>query len=322
MRALVVGMGRTGSSFDEVKEKNWVNTHLGAYKKSSAIKGIAICDVNQKALDKAIEFWNIKNAYNNIENALHEFSPKIVSLCVSADNILPLTKKLIKYSSIRFLWIEKPFSDSVENARKQIELLRQHEIRFLTNYQRRFDHCYNYAKENLNALIGSPQKCVCFFSGGIVNTASHLVNLLLYFFGMPSIVKALNIKKYETTGVGHGDFMLRFNECDAYAFEVNPSSSIITGAYSIFEVHLLGNKGKLIIKSMPMNVVDFDYYRASNSNFKGVKILKEEEVDINKERFYMEQELSTLIGRDNETVGDNEGALETLMILNKLGVMK
>jgi len=322
MKALVVGMGRTGSSFDEVKEKNWVNTHLGAYKKSSAIKGIAICDVNQKALDKAIGFWNIKNAYNNIENALHEFSPEIVSLCVSADNILPLTKKLIKYSSIKFLWIEKPFSDSVENARKQIELLSQHEIRFLTNYQRRFDQCYDYTKENLNVLIGRPQKCVCFFSGGIVNTASHLVNLLLYFFGMPSIVKALNIKKYETTGVGHGDFMLRFNECDAYAFEVNPSSSIITGAYSIFEVHLLGNKGKLIIKSMPMNVVDFDYYRASNSNFKGVKILKEEEVDINKERFYMEQELSTLIGRDNETVGDNEGALETLMILNKLGVMK
>ena len=45
MKALVVGMGRTGSSFDEVKEKNWVNTHLGAYKKSSAIKGIAICDI-------------------------------------------------------------------------------------------------------------------------------------------------------------------------------------------------------------------------------------------------------------------------------------
>jgi len=321
MKALVVGMGRTGSSFDEVKEKNWVNTHLGAYKKSSAIKGIAICDIKQKALDKAIEFWNIKNAYNNIENALHEFSPEIVSLCVSADNILPLIKKLIKYSSIKFLWIEKPFSDSVENAREQIELLSQHKIRFLTNYQRRFDQCYDYARENLNAFIGNPEKCVCFFSGGIVNTASHLVNLLLYFFGMPSTVKALNIKKDET-GVNHGDFMLRFNACDAYALEVNPSSSILTGAYSIFEVHLLGNKGKFIIKSLPHNSVDFEYYRASNSNFKGVRILKEEEVNINKERCYMEQELSTLIGRDNGAIGDNEGALETLKILNKLGVME
>jgi len=321
LKSLVVGMGRTGSSFDEVKEKNWVNTHLGAYKKSSAIKGIAICDVNQKALDKAIGFWNIKNAYNNIENALHEFSPEIVSLCVSADNILPLTKKLIKYSSIKFLWIEKPFSDSVENARKQIELLSQHEIRFLTNYQRRFDQCYDYTKENLNVLIGRPQKCVCFFSGGIVNTASHLVNLLLYFFGTLPTVKALNIKKDED-GIDHGDFMLRFNACDAYAFEVNPSSSILTGAYSIFEVHLLGNKGKFIIKSMPLNGVDFEYYRASNSDFKGVRILREEEINISKERCYMEQELSTLIGRVNASVGDYEGALETLMILNKLGVME
>jgi len=321
LKALVVGMGRIGSSFDEVKEKNWVNTHLGAYKKSSAIKGIAICDINQKALDKAIEFWNIKNAYNNIENALHEFSPEIVSLCVSADNILPLMKKLVKYSSIKFLWIEKPFSDSVENARKQIELLSQYEIRFLTNYQRRFDQCYDYAKENLNSLIGNPQKCVCFFSGGIVNTASHLINLLLYFFATPPTVKALNIKRDEA-GVDHGDFMLRFNACDAYAFEVNPSSSILTGAYSIFEVHLLGNKGKFIIKSLPLNGVDFDYYRASNSNFKGVRILKEEEVNINKERCYMEQELSTLIGKVDALVGDNEGAIETLKILNKLGVME
>jgi len=321
LKALVVGMGRIGSSFDEVKEKNWVNTHLGAYKKSSAIKDIAICDNSQKALDKAKEFWNIKNAYSNIENALHEFSPEIVSLCVSSENILPLTKELIKHSSVKLLWVEKPFSDSVENARKQIDLMSQYEIRFLTNYQRRFDQCYDYAKEKLNSLIGNPQKCVCFFSGGIVNTASHLINLLLYFFSTPLTVKALNIKRDEA-GVDHGDFMLRFNACDAYAFEVNPSSSVLTGAYSIFEVHLLGNKGKFIIKSMPLNGVDFEYYRVSNSNFKGVRVLKEEEININKERCYMEQELSTLIGRVDNSVGDNEGALETLMILNKLGVME
>jgi hypothetical protein len=87
-------------------------------------------------------------------------------------------------------------------------------------------------------------------------------------------------------------------------------------------VHLLGNKGKFIIKSLPLNGVDFDYYRASNSNFKGVRILKEEEVNINKERCYMEQELSTLIGKVDALVGDNEGAIETLKILNKLGVME
>ena len=48
----------------------------------------------------------------------------------------------------------------------------------------------------------------------------------------------------------------------------------------------------------------------------------QEEININKERCYMEQELSTLIGRVNASVGDCEGALETLMILNKLGVIE
>ena len=49
MKALVIGAGRVGSSFDQLKEKNWVNTHIGAYKKSSRISEIATTDAMGRA---------------------------------------------------------------------------------------------------------------------------------------------------------------------------------------------------------------------------------------------------------------------------------
>ena len=59
MKALVIGAGRIGSTFDELKEKDWTNTHIGAYLKNARIMEVAVCDKDEIALKRSLDFWHI-----------------------------------------------------------------------------------------------------------------------------------------------------------------------------------------------------------------------------------------------------------------------
>ncbi|NQT90611.1 MAG: Gfo/Idh/MocA family oxidoreductase [Candidatus Omnitrophica bacterium] len=320
MKALVVGAGRMGSAFDEIRQKTWINTHTGAYVKNARINCIAVCDKDKSALERAVDHWGLKHSYTDIEKALDEYRPQVVSLCVGPHLVLGMLKKIAACDSVRFVWLEKPFSNSLRNAKKQIDILKRKRIRFVTNYQRRFDPFYIYIKKNMKALVGEPLKCSCFFSGGIVNTASHLVNTLIFFFGKPKQCKRLDIKK-DKSGSFHGDFELKFKGFSAFCFEIGHQASVLSGAYSIFEMQIFGTKGRLDIKGLPFNEYEIRYYQSSASRrFKNVKVLAEKRLALSFKRDYMERALKALLARTQPS--DAEGAVDTLNIFQELGLIK
>lgn len=322
MKALVVGMGRMGSSFDMISEKKWVNTHLGAYKHNSLIKKIAICDKSEKALNEAASFWSIKDLFTNVEEALELFSPDICSICCNAQQNLALIRNIIKCKSVKLLWVEKPFSDTVEHALEQLKLLSHAKIHFVTNYQRRFDGFYVYIKDRLDDMVGNIQKCTAYFSGGIVNSGSHLVNLLLFYFGLPCKVFPLKLEAKAMEFDYHGDFCLDYDNFNVYCFELNKQTSILSKGYSIFEIQIWGEKGRLDIKSMPYNEYAFTYYAVGSLKFKNVSVLKEERLKLNFKRTYMHEELKFLLSKiHNSRSIDTEGAVDTLKILKEIGAL-
>ncbi len=322
MKALVVGVGRIGSSFDQIKEKNWINSHIGTYRKNSKIEKIAICDKDIRVLKKAANFWSIKESFDNLDEALKDFSPEIVSVCTGARHNLEIIRKITRYRSVKLLWIEKPFSDTLKNAFTQQKLLVKHNIHFVTNYQRRFDRFYLYVKDHVTDLVGSVQKCVAYFSGGVVNTASHLVNLLIFYFGVPETSVSINIKAGEDRD-SHGDFCLDFKNFKAFCFELNKQSSVLSGGYSIFEIQIFGDKGRMDIRSLPFNEYDYDYYVVGKSRFKNVKVLDKKRLGLDFKRRYMENGLKFLLDKvKKRRIKDTEGAIETLKILKEIGVVQ
>ena len=171
-------------------------------------------------------------------------------------------------------------------------------------------------------LIGRPQKCVVYFSGGIINSGSHLINLLIFYFGIPKRSVPINVKADELSNY-HGDFYLEFNDFNAYCLELNRQSSIISGGYSIFEIQIFGNKGRLNIRSLPFNEYNYDYYTAGRGRFKNISILKKKKIKMNFPRRYMENELEVLLGKISEKeIKDTEGAIETLKVFKEMGIIK
>ena len=321
MKALVIGAGRVASSFDQVKEKDWVNTHLGAYKKNKNIKSIAICDIDGRALKQAADFWSLEDTFDTVDRAMESFRPDMASICAGAGHNLDILRKVARPGCVKFVWIEKPFSNTLENAQKQLEIFAREKIHFLTNYQRRFDGFYLYLKKHLPELIGDVQKCTAYFSGGVINTSSHLVNLLIFYFGIPKGAEPIRIEP-DNKGDFHGDFSLDFGNFSAYCFEVNKQSSILSGGYSIFEIDILGSKGRIDIKSLPFNEYGYSYYEVGDSRFPGVKVLKPKDLNLNFTREYMEAELEHLLSKSGEDeVKDSEGAVETVRVFKELGLI-
>jgi predicted dehydrogenase len=321
MKALVIGVGRVASTFDQVKEKDWVNTHLGAYKKDARVSDIAICDIDNDALQKTRDFWQIDSTFANMKDALSTFKPDIVSICTRPDANLTILEEVATHKSVKGIWMEKPFSDTYDNGLKQIQIFEGIDLPFLTSYQRRFDGFYAHIKEHMQDLVGDLQKCVCYFSGGIVNAASHLINLLIYYFGPPTQANVLNTAADEK-GDYHGDFYLRFEDIAAHCFEINMQTSFLSGGYSIFEVQILGEAGRIDLRSLPFNEYDYVYYRKAGTVFKGVEILKGSALDLKFKRDFMERELAILIERiEKKQVGDFEQSMDTLKVLKDLEVI-
>lgn len=321
MKALVIGAGRIASTFDRVPGKTWVNTHLGAYKKNRAISKIALCDSSSNALASAADFWCIKDTFSTLDEALKVFEPDIVSVCAGAAQNLGIIKTLVACKAIKGVWIEKPFSDTVNNALLQHRLLSSARIQYITNYQRRFDGFYVHTKNHLTDLVGNVQKCTAFFSGGVINSASHLINLLLFYFGLPTRSCALSIERSDNDF--HGDFKIDFGAFSAFCFEINRQSSILAKGYSIFELQIWGDKGRVDLRSLPFNEYDYRYCCASDSRFKGVKILKQKRVKLFFKRDFMETGLSYLLSKlGGKKIEDTEQAIDTLKVFKSIGVVR
>ena len=116
---------------------------------------------------------------------------------------------------------------------------------------------------------------------------------------------------------------MNFENFSAYCFELNKQSSFLSGGYAIFEIDILGSKGRVNIRSLPFNEYDYTYYESGSSRFPKVKVLKPKDLGLGFKRKYMEDELNCLLTRSKEKkIEDKEDAIKTLEVFKKLGILK
>jgi predicted dehydrogenase len=195
LRGGIIGLGRIGAGFDDTVTKS-VNTHAGAHHKSKNVELISLCDIDSKKLKKYSKKYNVSSVYRDFQKMLKEESLDIVSICTHADSHLNLVKQAIKYN-IKGIYLEKPISNSLNDASKIINLCKINNVSLQINHQRRFDKFYDNIKNLIEKnSFGSIQNVVIYYGGGVANTGSHIFDLIEFLFGKISWVegkKSLNI---------------------------------------------------------------------------------------------------------------------------------
>lgn len=231
--AAIIGCGNIGCELSKYKP-GLIITHLGAYNKLG-IKVIGICDVN---VEKAKKYS--KNVFSNYKDLLRQ-KPTIVSVCTPDDTHYEILKEITKYSSVKGIWAEKPFTKNLKQADKIIEICKKKNIKLMVNHFRRYDSFYTSIKNKLG-LLGEIQRVVCYYSGGIVTIGSHLLDLLDMLFGRCLSVDGLRLK------------------FKGFYVDLVPVKGV-----SVMEIDIMGDKGRLDIISQPFGRYDYRFYKAKKS---------------------------------------------------------
>lgn len=179
----IIGLGRIACGFDDKNLSSKVLTHAGAYTKNKKTKLIAFSDIDGKKLLKYGEKYKVKNIYKNFEDMFNKEKLDIVSICTHADSHYQIVEKAVK-AGVKGIFLEKPISNSLYNAKKIINICNKNNVKLQIDHQRRFSKFYHNVKQIIdNNKIGNIKRINAYYGNGILNTGTHLMNLINFLSG-------------------------------------------------------------------------------------------------------------------------------------------
>ncbi|MDO8584844.1 MAG: Gfo/Idh/MocA family oxidoreductase [bacterium] len=308
-RAAIIGAGNIGVKFSGY-QLPFHTTHMEAYLANQEINLVAIADSDQRALQSASALFRGR-PYSDYREMFRQEKPELVSICTPDQTHFPILREVLKHASVRGIWCEKPLAISLTEAKKMAAACERRGVKLLVNFIRRYDPFYEFIKEHMAELVGDVQAVGCYYSGGIVTTGSHLLDLLVFLFGPCDEVSATNAKNGL---IGR----LRFGSVFA---TIMP---LATKQYSILEMNIFGSDARLDTINKPFGVYDYRYYLKQKDPVLGSQFIANDARNpISKDlpRNYMDSALQDLlgsVGKNREPRSSGKTALASLEIMHAL----
>lgn len=244
-RAAVVGCGRIGCGFDDDSRRGYVASHAGAFYRSARFELAALCDVDFERVRRYAEKLGVEGRYRDYRVLLQEESLDVLSVCTPLESHEEIVIAAAA-AGVQSILCEKPLAASLEAADRMIRACQEHGALLFTGHQRRFDPAHRAAADALRTgALGEVQQVSCYYTAGVSNTGTHLLDLLRLLFGDALWVQATYSHAASP------------DPCDPnidaiIAFEHAPRvvlSACDVRHYTIFEVDVLAAEGRLRIGS-------------------------------------------------------------------------
>jgi len=245
LAVLIVGCGNIAGYFDEKKDNEVLPyTHAGAYQGDGRFHLCACVDPDETRRKDFMAFWRIENGFSTIDEiskAINSFD--VISICSpSRSHFHDLQIALCLQPKVIFC--EKPVTCSVKETQQVIADCERLNILLAVNYTRSWDPAFSRLKTDIAAgQWGELRSMVGFYSKGILNNGSHLIDLL-YF-----LVDSLNI-----IAVGQAVFDFFADDPSIPALLEGPQGLPIhlvtnhASDYTLFELQLIFSQGVLAME--------------------------------------------------------------------------
>ena len=182
--------------------------HIFALKSNTTINVVGVCDIDSRAAKEISEKFSNVPCYSDFRGAISSLKPDVVFISLPHDQYFKVVKFALENNI--HIFKEKPFARDLEEAKKIAELFKKSSNKMMIVSQRRFHKTYVEAKHLLNSLgqVKFVFATYCFNkptsgwrknkqkSGGgvIIDAGYHFIDLLLYYFGLPEVVKCKLLK--------------------------------------------------------------------------------------------------------------------------------
>lgn len=197
----IIGLGKMGIS------------HLAILNGNSDVKIVGVCDKSGFVLD-ALKKLTSFNCYDGYEEMLEKKKPECVVISTPTKTHYDIAKYFIGKGINVF--VEKPFGLNYQNGNELTVLANEKRIENQVGYHNRFISTFNYVKKLLDKdVIGNVYHFYAEVNGPafvkesktswrsktnegggcLLDYGSHLINLVNYYFGIPSKVTGSIMKK-------------------------------------------------------------------------------------------------------------------------------
>jgi len=306
-KSAIIGCGNIAGGYQKnsrgvLNSIGHVSTHAGAYIIHPKVDLTCITDPDKEALSSFSKNWSVASSYISYIDMLDSNNIDILSITLPTEFHFEVFEYAIA-KKIKAIWLEKPLSYDLEQAKKMAALAENSIVSL--NYYRRWNSTLKRIKDKLQkGVYGSVSTVTVRYTKGLYCNASHLIDLMCWYFGEPTAVKVI-----ESKGVMDGDPCIDFNLYyeDFYITFIH----VPNVKYVFIDVDIIANDGRVLIEQRGQQIKEYE--AVDEPNYAGVQILSQPESQESAWRDYaynaLDEIVQTLEGKATISCTVNDGLI-------------
>lgn len=184
LNAIVIGCGRIGGGTPESWIGDSVFTHAAAYQSHSGFHIVACVEPDADRRDLFMRHWKVDNGFASLAECLAAgTSFDVASVCTPTPQHAADLHALLK-TNARAVWCEKPITGSSEESAEIVGAYKCAGKHLAVNHLRRWHPAITELKNQFaEGEWGAVHAVVGFYTKGVRNNGSHLIDLIGFLFG-------------------------------------------------------------------------------------------------------------------------------------------
>ena len=181
---VIIGLGQIGVGYDfDLSPALAVYTHARAISLHSAFSLIGAVDPSSQYRSRFEQRYGAPT-FITVESAMKQLSPDVVVIATPTKSHVSVLDQVLSSCRPKLILCEKPLAYSVDEGRAMVEMCKKEDVELFVNYTRRSDHGVLEIKRRLDTgEIRTPVNVNAWYSKGILNNGSHILNLLELWIG-------------------------------------------------------------------------------------------------------------------------------------------
>jgi predicted dehydrogenase len=245
LSAVVIGLGKAGSRFDEEPGRTAPWSHTGAYLAlADRYRIIGAADPDPGNAERYRQRCPEVPIQPNAEALLAKVKPDVVSICTPAGRHRADLEAALACPSVKAVWCEKPLATSFADAQAMVAAATERGVPLVVTYNRRWLPLWRRMRELIhNGTIGDLVCLRIAAPNRLYSIGSHALDLMRFLVGDPHSITALALPQFVETGEPAVAAMFTFPS-GAYGILQ------VTGfrAQLVIEAEAIGRRGRLTVR--------------------------------------------------------------------------
>ena len=188
----LIGCGRIGYLNDKNLNKG-TYSYFQSIRKHKKFKLVAVVDIKKNIRTEINKKYKVP-AYYSYDKMMKEHNPDLVIVATNDSSHYQILMSIVDYNP-KFVFTEKPLASNSAEIKKIISTYKKKQVPLSINFSRRFSSTFNYINDLLkNNHLGKIESVNMQYSRGFAHNAIHLLDLSLWYFGIPKSIEIDSIK--------------------------------------------------------------------------------------------------------------------------------